>query len=177
MQAQFKALQALGAGEFQHLNGTLEQHLQGTAALLQQWQARDALVSAGLFHAAYGTAGFDETLVTMQQRNDIANIIGEEAEELVYFYCASDRSFIFKQFGRTTTLQYHDRFTQTRFALSPQQSRDFCELTVANELELVLNSEAFKAKHGSGLYLLFQNMDKDGYLSEAAREAYIACLR
>jgi hypothetical protein len=48
-------LKALGAGGFQHLNGSLEVHLKGTAELLQQWHSRDVLVYASLFHAAYGT--------------------------------------------------------------------------------------------------------------------------
>ena len=80
----FKALEALGAGplgvEKEHLNGSLISHLTGTFKMLQRWDAADYVCDAGLFHAAYGTAGFDETMVSLEQRAKIAEVIGEEAE-------------------------------------------------------------------------------------------------
>ncbi|GAL33384.1 hypothetical protein JCM19240_2080 [Vibrio maritimus] len=57
------------------------------------------LVDAGLFHAAYGTAGFDDNMVSLSQRHEIAGVIGEEAESLVYLYCSCDREEVFAQFG------------------------------------------------------------------------------
>ncbi|MDN3684622.1 hypothetical protein QW180_17835 [Vibrio sinaloensis] len=78
---------------FQHLNGSLEAHLQGTQALLNRWGADEVLQVAGLFHAAYGTAGFDDNMVSLAQRDKIASIIGPQAEALVYLYCSCDRDF------------------------------------------------------------------------------------
>lgn len=60
----FIALQQFGAGDFQHLNGSLESHLKGTASLLARWGSGELLQTAGVFHAAYGTAGFDEKMVS-----------------------------------------------------------------------------------------------------------------
>lgn len=166
----FDLLQQLGAGEFEHLNGSLEQHLTATAAILKRWGASATLQTAGLFHAAYGTAGFTDAMVSLTQRQRIAEVIGAEVEALVYLYCCCDRDFVFAQFSVSGTIEFKDRFTQTQFELSQEQLNAFCELTVANELELVYTSESFKHQYGQQLFNLFASMD--AYLSEAARDAY-----
>lgn len=170
MNTHFESLKSLGAGDFQHLNGSLESHLIGTESLLANWQASQTVRTAGLFHAAYGTAGFDESMVSLAMRNDIAAIIGKEAEALVYLYCSCDRDYVFPQFGSKQPILFRDRFTGLEFELSQEQLHQFCELTVANELELVLTSEDFKLKYGRELWNLFEGMTV--YLSENARTAY-----
>ena len=54
--------------------------------------------------------------------------------------------------------------------MTEEQLHQFCELTVANELELVLASEEFKLKYGQELWNLFEGMAV--YLSESARAEY-----
>lgn len=168
----FHLLNQLGAGDFQHLNGTLESHLKGTEELLSQWGASERVRTAGLYHAAYGTAGFDENMVSLNQRQEIAKLIGQDEEALVYLYCACDRDFVFPQFAAGDHIEFKDRFTQQCFMLSLQQIQDLSELTVANELELLLASEEFKAQYGSELLELFHSMDR--FISPAAREAYLS---
>lgn len=73
MDEKFRKLSELGAGDFDHIDGVLVDHLIGTQSLLKKWQASEVLQDAGLFHAAYGTAGFSENLVATGQRNKIAN--------------------------------------------------------------------------------------------------------
>ncbi len=80
----FKRLQELGAGEFVHLNGSLIEHLKGTADLLKAWGNREELCKAGLYHAVYGTDGYDESLVDLSMRHQVKNLIGTETEEIVY---------------------------------------------------------------------------------------------
>jgi len=174
MNEQFEKLKALGAGDFQHLNGSLESHLKGTESILESWGASEILRLAGLFHAAYGTAGFEEKMVSLAQRKEIARVIGEEAEALVYLYCSCDRDTVFAQFPSEKPIQFHDRFSGSTFALDPALCRLFCELTVANELELVYESDAFKQKYGRELAELFQSMDS--FLSVQAKQAYRAAL-
>ena len=96
MKRKLQELANLGAGEFEHLDGTLVDHLMGTMELLKEWGAVSELQDAGLFHAAYGTAGFDECMISLERRRDIAKIIGTKSEEIVYEYCACDRN-IFSQ--------------------------------------------------------------------------------
>ncbi|GAL14629.1 hypothetical protein JCM19233_5641 [Vibrio astriarenae] len=45
----FTMLQELGAGDFQHLNGSLEAHLKGTEQVLINWGSSELLQIAGLF--------------------------------------------------------------------------------------------------------------------------------
>ncbi|ODQ00577.1 DUF6817 domain-containing protein [Salinivibrio sp. SS2] len=170
----FRALQQLGAGEFQHLNGSLESHLKGTAGILARWGSGELLQTAGLFHAAYGTAGFDEKMVSLEQRQEIAQVIGREEEALVYLYCSCDRDYVFPQFAQRTEIEFKDRFSGSFFKLESEMTRLFCELTVANELELVYSSNDFKLQHGAELWTLFQSMDS--FLSDEARKSYRSVL-
>ena len=165
----FWALAELGAGEFRHLNGSLENHLISTAKLLETWGSRDALCDAGLYHAAYGTAAFDQAMVSLQMRGNIAAIIGEDAEKLVYLYCSCERDFTFAHIN-AKAIEFRDRFTNKEFTLTPQQARDFCELTVANEMELVTESADFKERHVKGLLALFESMSP--WLSDLALASY-----
>lgn len=168
------ALEQLGAADKAHLNGELLTHLQGTSALLQKWGCEEVLCTAGLFHAAYGTAGFDSELMAIEARQTLRDIIGERAEAIVYLYAVCDRKFVFEQLQANPPIVFKDRFTHAEYVLSDEQARAFCTLTVANELELVLTSPAFKAEHGKGLYQLFVRMD--GYLPIVAIEDYQAAL-
>ena len=174
MNTRFSILESLNAGDFQHLNGSLETHLKGTAALLKKWGASEVVQTAGLFHAAYGTAGFSQHMVSLEQRQSIAQTIGKDAEALVYLYCSCDRNFVFPQFGKAQNIVFRDRFTGTDFELSNDDALMFCELTVANELELVYASDAFKKQHGHGLYELFNRLEK--YLSQCAKAEYKTAL-
>ena len=70
MNEKFRKLKELGAAEFEHLGGPLINHLEGTKQLLQDWSAHQVLQDAGLYHAAYGTAGFNESLVSTSRRDD-----------------------------------------------------------------------------------------------------------
>jgi len=73
-----------------------------------------------------------------------------------------------------SSVQFKDRFTETIFQLELKTAKLFCELTVANELELVYGSDDFKSKYGAELLELFQGMDS--YLSVEARKAYKSAL-
>ena len=164
----FAQLKAWGAGEFAHLNGTLEAHLKGTYELLRSWKANLTLCDAGLFHAAYGTDGFDEHLLSLDNRAKIADIIGEEAEQIVYLYCSCDRSYVFENIRPNHPVQFHNRFTDQYFELTEEQGCDFYLLTVANELEIAAQSTAFVSQHGEALRALFANMTQ--YLPASATD-------
>jgi hypothetical protein len=135
-------LLAWGAGNFDHVNGSLIRHLTGTHDLLKAWSNREALCNAGLFHTAYGTAGYEPALAEMTDRPAVASLIGEEAEHIVYLFAACDRKYFYRQIEASDDPQYRDRFSHKAFHLSPQELSDFCELTMANEIEIELNSPA-----------------------------------
>jgi hypothetical protein len=163
----FEALEKLGAGEFNHLDGNLIEHLSGTQQLLEKWGANIELQNAGLYHAAYGTAGFDERLVCEQQRGQIADIIGKAAEEIVYQYCACERENFFAEIGQTSQPKFNNRFTGKTYCLAQAMMENFCELTAANEVEIALDNPSFLDQYGAGLHALFTKMRP--YLSHAAQ--------
>jgi hypothetical protein len=167
MDDKFRRLSELGAGEFEHLNGSLIEHLQGTRKILDEWAASTVLKDAGLYHAAYGTAGFDENLVSTSKRNEISKIIGPKAEEIVYQYCACDRKYFFPQIGVSNSPQFKNQFNGEIYHLSASILKHFCELTAANETEIAIGNPDFIADHGKDLSDLFIKMSS--YLSEAAK--------
>ncbi|MFC3120236.1 DUF6817 domain-containing protein [Agaribacter flavus] len=167
MKNKFELLGELGADEFKHIKGSLLQHLQGTRNLLNQWDAPLFLQDAGLYHAVYGTSGFDASLLSVKQRYDVAQIIGDDAEELVYQYCAcSRRDFFTKLLDGVEKPELINRFTGDAYYLSDELLKNFCELTAANEVEIATSNPAFIDKHGTYLHRLFTQMAP--FLSEAA---------
>lgn len=166
----FKALVDLGAGEFVHINGSLINHLEGTRSLLSAWGSRECLLDAGLFHAAYGTAAFERSMVSIDQRVKVSEVIGLDAEDVVYKYCACDRDYVWPQFGDANEIDFRDRFTKSSINMSTQDLKDFCELTVANELEIAKRSDEFVNLYGRELNELFSRMSL--YLSQSASAAF-----
>lgn len=169
MSHKLQLLATLGAGDFEHLDGSLIEHLKGTKNFLQQWGATIELQDAGLYHAAYGTAGFSHNLVPTDQRVKISSVIGCPAEEIVYQYCACDRKAFFSIVGREGNPKFPNRFTGESYYLPDSMLRNFCELTAANEIEISIDNPEFINQHGKGLGLLFANMAP--YLSSFAQDA------
>ena len=169
-----KRLHALGAAAFDHLNGTLEQHLQGTERLLRRFGNREAVCVAGLYHAVYGTDGIRGRLAGLDAREAVSAAIGAEAEALVYLYAACDRDRFHPRIGTPLQNRFVDRFAAREYPISDPMLRDFCEITIANELDLALGNQAFARRHGVDLLELFGRMQ--GLASAAAQGAAIDVL-
>lgn len=165
MDYKFKELTKLGATGVQHLNGSLIDHLIGTRELLTAWSASSELQDAGLYHAVYGTSGLNDELVSVKQRSTIADIIGAKAEEIVYQYCACDREFFWPKFELKSNPNFRNRFSGEIYKLKPEMLKNFCELTVANELQIASKRPGFITS-GGALHRLFLAMHP--YLSSAA---------
>lgn len=166
----FASLQAFGAGEFKHINGSLFTHLSGTAALLQAWGATDVLCRAGLYHAAYGTDDYEASLITLDRRQAIAELIGAEAEAMVYLYCACDREKYWPRIGTAQQYWFVDRFQQSEYAIDAHQLTRFCELTLANELDIMMHCAEGRAQQDDELIVLFNRMEP--HVSRAGFLAY-----
>jgi hypothetical protein len=151
----FRQLADLGAGDFRHLNGSLEQHFLGVREMLVSWGADETLTRAGLFHAAYGTAGFTPVMISLDRRGDISRLIGSDAEEIVYTYCACDRESVWPQIGQSDDVIFRDRFTGKTRLIAGGDLRQFCELTCANEIEIASKDPQFIAQYGGRLGALF----------------------
>jgi hypothetical protein len=147
-------LAARGARELDHPGGTLLAHLRRTHDTLSAWGARPELRRAGLAHAAYGTDGFPHGLVDVSERPAIVELIGPEAEAIVYLYCGCDRAFSYPLLSAGEP-RLRDRFTGAVLDPDPQQIRDFVELTIANELDVLSHNEDLRERQGESLHRLF----------------------
>jgi len=147
-------LLAANAGEIEHPGGTLLAHLGRVEALLSTWGARPALVAAGLCHAFYGTDGFAVPLLGLGERHRLVSAIGEEAEEIVYFYASCDRKASYPGLAEADGL-FHDRFSGSAHVPAQERRRDFAELTAANELDIATVSPEFREQYGPQLLELF----------------------
>jgi hypothetical protein len=123
-----------------HLFGPLLEHLVGVERLLREWGARDDLALAGLCHAAYGTAGFDEAMIDVADRAVLSEAVGPAVENLVYVYASCDRDAVYPRLPGTAPVDFADRFRGTSRLLGEAELRDFMDLTLANEVELAAAS-------------------------------------
>jgi hypothetical protein len=136
-----RRLAALGANALTHVNGDLYAHLKGTCELLKRWGAPRHVCLAGLYHAVYGTAGFADQLLPLDRRRDVAAVIGDDAEELVYLFSACDRrDFYPRLVRRENPLWLRDRFSGATSVPPAHLLAGLCELTLANEAEIALQA-------------------------------------
>lgn len=148
-------LAARGALGMEHPGGTLLAHLRRTHDVLAEWGARETLRLAGLAHAAYGTDGFPHPLIDVADRPRLAELIGAEAEEIVYTYCGCERNFTYPLLAAGEQPRIRDRFTGEVCDPTPGLLRDFVELTFANELDVLSHNEDLLDAQGDGLRRLF----------------------
>lgn len=128
-------LRELGAGETEHLDGSLLTHLESTEAILRGWGAPETVALAGLCHAFYGTDGFPPSLLDLDERGRLAAAAGDDVEAIVYRYASCDRSATYAALG-PPTVAFTDRFRGVTGPLDAAGMEEFALLTVANELEL-----------------------------------------
>jgi hypothetical protein len=171
MDSVFKHLEVLGLAHISHVNGSFLDHLHGVHDLLKAWGNREALCHAGLFHSIYGTTGFPQSVMATTERDRVAEIIGQEAEGIVYMFCACDRTFFHSGLARETNPEYRDRFTDTRRRLDAAELRDFCELTIADRLDIVAGQNgANSGKGDESVYTRLRRLQPN--LSKGAQEAF-----
>ena len=125
-----------GADELDHAGGSLYVHLHRVAKRLTTLGASDTLVLAGLAHAAYGTDGLPTHLFDWQtERPVLESVIGVEAELIVYRYGSCERETTWRDLAEHHTVT--DRFTGTSEELSTAELREFVDLTIVNELDVL----------------------------------------
>lgn len=125
-----------GADEVEHAGGSLYVHLYRVAKRLADLGASDELVLVGLAHAAYGTDGFPTPLFDWQtERSVLEAVVGPAAETQIYRYCACDREPTWQDLAEHHTIA--NRFTGTSEELDGDDLRDFVDLCIANELDVL----------------------------------------
>jgi hypothetical protein len=143
-EAALEFLRRHGADTTPHIFGDLLSHLIGVETLVRAWGGSDLLALAALGHATYGTHGFEPHILELEDRSQLADTIGPEAEAFVYFYASCDREAFYPQLSspeaRLADLRFRDRFTGVDSAPDADDVRLFVDLTYANESELAASS-------------------------------------
>jgi uncharacterized protein DUF6817 len=141
------------APELPHPGGTLLAHLVRVHDWLEELGAPPHVCRAGLTHAVYGTDGFDVTLIELGERSVLEDMIGTDAELLVYRYGACDRARTWR--GLASTGVVRNRFTGSSEPLTGAELTEFADLTVINELDVLAHSAEIEQRHGDSLRALF----------------------
>ena len=129
-------LRKIGAYDVRHnSHEQLLPHLRGTCELLRSWGARAELCDAGLFHSVYGTEFFATDTLQTSARAEIQEVIGEEAEALVWLWCFGRRHSLKGALTGETELRMQDRRTEEWLPITRQQLRDLVNLWIADALE------------------------------------------
>ena len=83
-------LKSIGSDKVKHSGRTLLEHLIGTSEELKKLGAPEYLQDAGLFHSVYGTVYFMPEGGLVDDRQVVKDLIGEDAEEIAYWFCILD---------------------------------------------------------------------------------------
>lgn len=150
-------LRERGTESVAHPGGTLYAHLCRVEERLAGIGHDLVVQSAGLTHAAYGTDGFDLALVFWQDRITVSDLVGPEAEELVYLYGACDRSASWPDLAATHRVT--DRFTGGVTRLADWQVTAFVDLSVVNELDVLAHDPALLVAHREYFTGLFRSWE------------------
>lgn len=132
------------------LGETLLDHLIGTYNLLDSWKLPKHVSVAGLFHSIYGNEYFKEGLLDFSERKLVVDVIGEEAEVLVYYFNACHRNQTLKN-AREQFTQVTEVSTQQSHLLSKEQFAHLIFIIFANALEQI--PEFHKLKDSEKGYL------------------------
>ncbi|QIL68941.1 tetratricopeptide repeat protein [Diaphorobacter sp. HDW4B] len=132
-----------GVGQDWHKAGTFRHHLYGVARSLALWQQPHDVQLLGLLHSVYGNAFVD--LVKFDARTERARLqelVGEEAEHLVYLFCTMSRSqFINKVLERDfdedggMELELNGPAPRATVQLTPREVATFIIVSMADTIE------------------------------------------
>ncbi|MEV6600735.1 DUF6817 domain-containing protein [Actinoplanes sp. NPDC051346] len=163
-------LRERGTETIDHPGGTLYAHLGRVHDRLRALGHGPDVCLAGLTHAAYGTDGFDRTLLDVGDRAPLRRLIGERAEGLVHLYGACDRSRTWPDLPKTR--QVWNRWTNAAEALPDDLVPGFADLTIVNELDVVEHDVTVAQRYGSYFRTTFtswQGLASEPMLAEARR--------
>ena len=166
-------LEKLDAHVTSHSRRTLLDHLRGTHDLLVEWGNEPNICVAGLFHSIYGTYAFDKRSADMSMRDEIRDVIGVQAERLVYLFCVTDRRCFYEQLGESR-FSLRDIVHDCDLDVDRNTLAALIEIEVANILDQVPHRSRKKARRAAEWYAgAFARSEK--YISPPAAGAAERC--
>jgi hypothetical protein len=125
-----------------HSDETLFDHLTGTEALLKQWGLDKTTCDAGLFHSVYGTETFRTSLLSADQRKDVTDLIGADAERLAFLFCTMVKSSLDDNLDGRSRFTLVSRVTGDTIQITRSEFVALAHISLANWLEQ-------RERHGS----------------------------
>ena len=89
MEKKFEFLIEQGTDQTRHSGRSLYNHLTGVYSKLYGWGCHPIVCDGGLYHSIYGTEYFKPKTLTLEDRPIVRDLIGYEAEHLVYLFCTT----------------------------------------------------------------------------------------
>ena len=162
-------LEKLGAHRTSHSRRTLMAHLQGTWNLLAEWGNPPAVCVAGLLHSVYGTYIFDGQCADVSRRGTIREVIGSDAERLVYVFGVTDRRCFYEHLGESH-FRLRDIRQNSDLELDAESLAVLIEIEVANIVDQIPYRSRKKALAAAELYAGAFARSRD-YISPQASQA------
>jgi hypothetical protein len=163
MDSKFRQLIELGAGDFEHVESPLIEHLERTRCLLKSWAASELLQDAGLYYAAYNAS---DSGCSEEHRADVARIIGRDVEQLIFRNFACNRAVFHAQCDSEDVPRFCSRFTHKPEIISRESIQLLCELTAAIQLDKFIHHLSLERLQRSELSNMFKHIER--FLSAAA---------
>jgi len=115
-------------------------HLVAVFRDLEAWGCDRDLCRAGLFHSIYGTELFRRWSLPLERRPEVAALIGERAERLVFANCLMDRSSFEALLESVGPYCIRNRETGEPIELSREDYDDLVRVRLCDWLEQVARS-------------------------------------
>ena len=140
MSATFKQLTDflvnLGIEQIAHTQKNYLGHLISVYKLMQNSGCDEDLCRAGLFHSIYGTEKFQGFKLALDQRAELAEMIGSRAERLAYWNCQMDRASLDELLGQADEpFLLGNRETGELMPLTRAELDDLCAVHLFDWLE------------------------------------------
>ncbi|HWS55566.1 MAG TPA: hypothetical protein VN228_15615 [Pyrinomonadaceae bacterium] len=126
----------LGMQEVRHPSeSSFYQHSLGVSKYFERLGSPEYMVRAGLFHSIYGAQGFEDFALPISRRAEIAGLIGADAEQVVYLYCAASDESLQDSFEGDATPRLWDRFLKCPLPVTEEEFTGLLWLTLIDVLE------------------------------------------
>lgn len=149
------------AVEFAHASTTFYEHLKGTFGILSAWKQPEVVKRTGLVHTAYSGDLFQFFLFDANKeddRNQLRDIIGTEAEALTYLFGTVNRGGLchFKDVVDRVRLHahcpsdkqtVHHRSTVGKWDVDPVDAANILMVTIADYLDQMVDTNGWRDHH------------------------------
>ncbi|MGK7878995.1 MAG: DUF6817 domain-containing protein [Crocosphaera sp.] len=132
-------LQKFGCHSISHMDRDLLNHFLGTYQLLKKWGNKESVCLAGLCHALYGTETFPVALVPLEKRQEIADLIGEKAEKLAFYYSIITRQHFIENVKNSDNFAIKSRLDEQVIFITELEFRQLLEIFLADRLEQIFS--------------------------------------